>query len=389
MQDNPLLEQLDWFFTSLHWTSVYPTTEVLPKGKPTSDHIPCVVSIQTSIPSTKIFRFENYWVAHPGFMQTVADSWNRQTHKANSAANLNAKFKRLRYDLKFWTRSISKLKICIENTNIAISQIDAIEDARGLTIPETNFRIILKKHLIRLLNYQQQYWNKRCTIRWTKFGDENSKFFHNMATERHRRNNIASITIENGEVVTKHEDKENILFQTYKNRLGTSSNPPMLFDLTSLIQTTAGLEELSVPFTTQEIDAVIKNMPTDKAPGPDEFNGKFLESCWHIIKEDIYKLCFEFYEGKLNLESINMGHITLVPKIPSPEGVNDFRPITLLNCVLKILTKLLANRLQKVVLKIVHKNQYGFLKGRTIQDCITWAFEFLYQCQASKGELFC
>jgi exonuclease III len=57
MQDNPLLEQLDWFFTSLHWTSVYPATEVLPKGKPTSDHIPCVVSIQTRIPSTKIFRF--------------------------------------------------------------------------------------------------------------------------------------------------------------------------------------------------------------------------------------------------------------------------------------------------------------------------------------------
>jgi hypothetical protein len=155
MQDNPLLEQLDWFFTSLHWTTTYPATEVLPKGKPTSGHISCVISIQTSIPSSKIFRFENYWVAHPGFMQTVADSWNSQTHKENPVANLNAKFKRLRYDLKFWSKLISKLKICIENTNTAISQLDAIEDARGLTVPETNFRIILKKHLIRLLNYQQ------------------------------------------------------------------------------------------------------------------------------------------------------------------------------------------------------------------------------------------
>jgi hypothetical protein len=208
-----------------------------------------------------------------------------------------------------------------------------------------------------------------------------------MATERHKRNNIASLTAENGTVVTEHADKENILFQTYKNRLGTSSHPPMLFDLESLIQPTAGLEELSVPFTTQEIDAVIKNMPADKAPGPDGFNGQFLKSCWHIIKEDIYKLYFQFYEGKLNLESINMGHITLIPKIQSPEGVNDFRPITLLNCVLKILTKLLANRLQKVVLKIVHKNQYGFLKRRNIQDCIAWAFEFLYQCEASKREI--
>jgi hypothetical protein len=73
-----------------------------------------------------------------------------------------------------------------------------------------------------------------------------------------------------------------------------------------------------------------------------------------------------------------MGHITLIPKVAFPENINEYRPINLLNCVLKLLTKLLANRLQKVVLKIVHKNQYGFLKGRTIQDCLAWAMEFLY-----------
>jgi retron-type reverse transcriptase len=82
-----------------------------------------------------------------------------------------------------------------------------------------------------------------------------------------------------------------------------------------------------------------------------------------------------------------MGYITLIPKTANPEGINDYRPITPLNCVLKILTKLLANRLQKIVLKIVHKNQYGFLKGRTIQDCLAWAFEFLYQCEKSNQEI--
>jgi hypothetical protein len=101
MQDSPLLEQLDWFFTSLHWTSSYPSTIVTPQGKPTSDHTPCVVTIQTSIPGCKMFRFENFWVAHPGFLQTVTASWSKPTHKSNSAANINTKFKRLRYDLKF------------------------------------------------------------------------------------------------------------------------------------------------------------------------------------------------------------------------------------------------------------------------------------------------
>ena len=86
-------------------------------------------------------------------------------------------------------------------------------------------------------------------------------------------------------------------------------------------------------------------MPADKAPGPDGFNGHFLKATWHIIKYDIYKLCEDFHAGSLNNESLNMGYVTLIPKIPNPERVNDYRPITLLNCCLKLITKLLANRL--------------------------------------------
>jgi hypothetical protein len=58
----------------------------------------------------------------------------------------------------------------------------------------------------------------------------------------------------------------------------------------------------------------------------------------------------------------------------------DFIPISLLNSVLKIITKLLANRLQYIILKLVHKNQYGFLRKRSIQECLGWSLEYLYQC---------
>ena len=60
MQQDPLLEQLDWFFTSLHWTLAYPNTLVKPLCKLVSDHTPCVVSIETKIPHAKLFRFESY-----------------------------------------------------------------------------------------------------------------------------------------------------------------------------------------------------------------------------------------------------------------------------------------------------------------------------------------
>ena len=224
-------------------------------------------------------------------------------------------------------------------------------------------------------------------MRWTKLGDENTKKIHAMASERFRRNSIARLVNPDGSEAVSHVEKEKLIYDTYKQRLGESCAPPMFFNLDQLITPTEGLEELSVPFTTYEIDEVVKHMPTDKAPRPDGFNGHFLKTSWHIVKQDIYQLCFDFYDGNLNIEHINMGYITLVPKVGSPVGVNDYRPITLLNCCLKILTKLLANRLQKVVLKIVHKNQYGFLKGRTIQDCLAWDFEYIYQCEASKKEI--
>lgn len=72
--------------------------------------------------------------------------------------------------------------------------------------------------------------------------------------------------------------------------------------------------ELEAPFTTAEIDDVVKKMPRDKSLGPDGFNVAFHKSCWHIVVPNFYKLIEDFYEGKVNLQSINYSFITLIPK---------------------------------------------------------------------------
>lgn len=58
-----------------------------------------------------------------------------------------------------------------------------------------------------------------------------------------------------------------------------------------------------------------------------------------------------------------------------------------MNFSVKILCKVFADRLQPLMTKLVHQNQYGFIIGKSIQDCLAWAFEYIYQCKHSRREI--
>ncbi|XP_073362668.1 uncharacterized protein [Aegilops tauschii subsp. strangulata] len=197
---------------------------VRPLARTASDHVPYVVSIATTIPKARIFRFENYWVDLPGFFECVEQSWNAPTMKSNSAARLTEKFKRLRYALKHWYISLSKLKKAIEACNQVVMFFDNMEELRTLTRPEFNFRKIVKLHVEDLLHLQFIYWKQRCTIRWIKVGEENSKFFQVMDTERFSRNSISSLQDDDGNVVSDHQQMAGSLIEPVEG-LNNLSDP--------------------------------------------------------------------------------------------------------------------------------------------------------------------
>jgi hypothetical protein len=61
--------------------------------------------------------------------------------------------------------------------------------------------------------------------------------------------------------------------------MGSTINPEMQYNLEDLVLNHEGLDQISAPFTKEEIDNVVKQMPADKAPGPYDFNGMFFKKC--------------------------------------------------------------------------------------------------------------
>ena len=119
-------------------------------------------------------------------------------------------------------------------------------------------------------------------------------------------------------------------------------------------------------FEEEEVRKVVLKMNGDNVLGPDGFSMAFFQVCWDVLRVDIMKVFGDFHAGGMFEKSLNASFISLIPKIPGAIDLKDFRSISLVGGIYKIIAKVLANRLEVVLDKIISKSQSAFIKGRQI-----------------------
>lgn len=188
---------------------------------------------------------------------------------------------------------------------------------------------------------------------------------------RRRRNQIMGIQ-KNNSWITDPDSIKEIFFDHFSSFFNSEGKEPV-FQLGTL-----PIPSLSVPqskglechFTIEEIEAALNEMNPHKAPGPDGLNVRFLKTHWTLLKMDIKRFFDEFFDDHSFPKGISSSFVSLIPKVKIPKEVKDFRPISLINCSLKLLTKALTNRMRSVLNSIISQSQSAYVPGRQISDSI-------------------
>jgi hypothetical protein len=143
---------------------------------------------------------------------------------------------------------------------------------------------------------------------------------------------------------------------------------------------------LVAPFTMEEIDLVVRESDGNKSPGPDGYNYAFVKEFWYLIKEEVRIMFDQFHANEILPKSLLAYFVALIPKVSSPLELKDYRPISLLGSLYKLLAKVLARRLASVLNSVISPTQSAFLKGRNLVDGVLVVNELVDYAKKAKKD---
>lgn len=242
-----------------------------------------------------------------------------------------------------------------------------------------NLRVVtqLKYEYNHILSQKVEFGLFRVRQKYFESGDKAGRLLARYIKQQESMATITAVQSQGGVLMTKSADI-NDTFRKFYMELYTSTSSGTEDEILSFLK---GLdlptlseeqrETLDGPIMAEEIIKVISNLQCGKAPGPDGLTAEFFK----CFSEELTPLLLQMYNeaferGTLPL-TLTQALISLIlKKDKDPIECKNYRPISLISLDTKILTKILANRLSKVIATLVHPDQVGFIQNRFSSDNI-------------------
>ena len=241
---------------------------------------------------------------------------------------------------------------------------------------------------------EEDHWYQRSRQLWLNLGDKNTGFFHASTRKRRTLNKLTVIEDADGKPMFTEEDIAATMETYFANIFTPIPRDPDIMEavineaIQPIISEATNQRLIRLP-DSEEIKNALFSIHPGKAPGPDGFSSYFFQSNWQVIGNDVVREVKEFFHSGQMPSSIYETHLRLIPKILSPMKVSDYRPIALCNVSYKIISKLLAKRLQPLLGDLITETQSAFVPQRAISDNIFITHELPHYLKKSKVKKHC
>ncbi|KAL4346365.1 hypothetical protein GQ457_17G012800 [Hibiscus cannabinus] len=362
---NTAASRLDRFLFTPEFLVSYPRLGqyALPRGL--SDHNPIFLREDRAEGGPRPFKYFSHWSEIPGLVERV--NIVASNCKGMGAASL---LRAIKAGIKVWVKDFrAKEEESIGEVEEKISQLEKdllVTGERSIILNEISR---LRSSLWTKFRRDEREWLQKSRLKWFKEGDKNTKFFHAIASMRNKANHISCIRVGDA-VFSDHRSISKAFVQHFSE--GYNQNP--IIPVVNFVGTFKSLSETSAmnlerPFTCEEVWEAISTADGSRAPSPDGFNLDFFKKFWPAVKHNVMDFFENFHEGTLVDVSINHSFISLIPKVSTPEKVDDFRPISLVGSLYKILTRVLSRRLAGCLGEVISEHQFSFTAGKQLADC--------------------
>lgn len=363
-QNQAIHSRLDRFLLSQTFLDKF---KVLQWGlpRPISDHCPIMLLDDKRDWGPKPFRFMDMWLSHPDCLKIAKATWDEVQVCGWAGFTIVQKLRAIKDRLRVWNKEeFGNINCALEDTEAKLHHFDTLAEERQLNEEEKALRCSTKAEFWRLSKLSETLWKQKSRVKWLKLGDRNTRFFQVTANNRFKRNLVGSVSV-NGVMVEDPGMIKDAAVEFFGNNFKEERRiRPVLEGVFTRKLESGVARHLEKQFEEKEILAALKGCCSFKAPGPDGFNFSFVKKGWDFLKDTVFKFFSEFYtNGKLT-KGINSTFVALIPKVACPLSFKEYRPISMVGWVYKLLSKVLANRIKEHMPSIIGEAQVAFIGGK-------------------------